>query len=203
MLAPFYSLLFGIITVLGATLAIYRWRHHQTRALAFGWLALSVAVWLLFYALKPTSTSLVENLLAFIILVWPLLGFGLIHIAPLTNPALLKGICGGVIVLDARNRVADFNSEAEQIARQYSAMPSRQPVQQFLASHPDLLGMCQGHNRSRMEIRLGEQAAQRYYDAQLTPIFNWRGKLCGRLLVLYEITDAKRAQASQDIYGRG
>jgi hypothetical protein len=81
-------------------------------------------------------------------------GFRLFDLAPIAYSAIFQGMRGGAIVLDALNRVADFNAEALRIAHHYDVRASEHPIDTFLSHQPDLLSYFQGRLQAMPEFDL-------------------------------------------------
>lgn len=129
-----------------------------------------------------------------LILAWALFHFRLLDIVPVARDTLIEGMGDGVIVLDARNRVVDLNPAAQRIL-------GRSPVEaigqlggaifagqlNLEESPPD-----RGAMGGEVVLEVGEEV--RSFDPRITPLYDRRGHLTGRLIVLRDITGRKRAE---------
>jgi two-component system cell cycle sensor histidine kinase/response regulator CckA len=125
--------------------------------------------------------------------IWGLFRFQLLDIVPLARDAVVEGMDDGVMVLDIQNRIVDVNPPvARIIGRPVSEIVGR-PADQVLSAWPDLIERYSDVMETRTEIVLDIDEAQRYYDLRISPLYDRRGRLAGRLFVSRNITDWKRA----------
>ncbi len=133
---------------------------------------------------------------------WGLFRFRLLDIVPATRNAVIEGMNDGVIVLDARNRIVDLNPAAGRIIGRPAGEAIGQPVAQVLPGHPDgstelaqvLVEHYHDVTEAHAEIVLGESDAQCTYGLRISPLCDRRGRLTGRLVVLCDITERRRAE---------
>ncbi len=122
-----------------------------------------------------------------------LLRFRLLDVVPVARHALVEHMSDGMFVIDARNRIADANPAAARLLGLSAAQMIGQPAAQVLAAWPDLLNHYCTVGEAEDEIVLAG-AAERYLDLRLVPLRDRNGALTGRLIVLRELTDRKRAE---------
>ncbi len=142
---------------------------------------------------------------------WGLFRFRLLDIAPVAREAVIEGMRDGVIVLDAQNRVVSLNPAAEQIIGRTASEAIGQPAAQVLSGWPDglteasmvsaaeplakvLAERYRDATEAHAEIVLGEGEAQRTFDLCISPLHDSRGRFTGRLVVLRDISERKRAE---------
>ncbi len=119
--------------------------------------------------------------------------FHLLDIVPMAREAIIEGLGDGVIVLDAQNRIVNLNPAAQRIVGSSTKAIGR-PVAQVLADHAELLERFRGVTEERAEIVLGEGETQRYFDLRISSLYDRHDRLTGRLAVLHDITERKRAE---------
>jgi PAS domain S-box-containing protein len=127
---------------------------------------------------------------------WGLFRGRLLDVVLVARDAVIKGMSDGVIVMDAQDRVVDLNPAAGRIIGCPASEMIGQPVVHAL---PGWSGMVERYHdvtetQAGAEIVLGEGEAQRTYDLRVSPLYDWRGRLTGRLVVLRDITERKRAE---------
>ena len=126
---------------------------------------------------------------------WGLFHFRLFDIVPVARDAVIESMGDGVIVLDAQNRIVDLNPAAGRIIGHPAGEAVGQPAARVLSGQLDDLVECyRDVTEVRAEIVLGEGEAQRYFDLRISPLCGRRGRLTGRLVVLRDTTERKRAE---------
>jgi PAS domain S-box-containing protein len=129
-----------------------------------------------------------------LILSWGLFRFRLLDIVPVARDAVIESMGDGVIALDAQNRVVDLNPAAQRIIGSTASEAIGQPAAQVLSARPDLVERYRDVAEAQAEIAMGEGEARRYYDLHISPLHDRRGRLTGRLAVLRDVTERKRAE---------
>ena len=125
---------------------------------------------------------------------WGLFYFQLLDIVPVARDAVIEGMSDGVMVLDAQNRIVDLNPAAGQIIGRPVSEAIGQSAAQILSGRPDLVERYRDVTEARTEIVLGEDDIQHIYDLRISPLYDQRDRLTGRLVVLRGITGRKRAE---------
>jgi PAS domain S-box-containing protein len=100
----------------------------------------------------------------------------------------------GVIVLDAQNRIVDFNPAAQQIIGQPSAAIMGRLAGQVLTARADLVERYRDVLEASSEIVLGEGETRRYFDLRISPLYDRHNRLSGRLIVLRDVTERRQAE---------
>ena len=144
-----------------------------------------------FYPLDLTPFAFTLTGLA---VAWGLFRFQLFDIVPVARDAVIESMSDGVMVLDAQNRIVDLNPAAGRIVGCPATEAIGQPAAQVLYSRPDLVERYRDVTEAHEEIVLGEGEAQRCFDLRISPLYDRRGRLTGRLVVLRDITERKRAE---------
>ncbi|MDY7075763.1 MAG: histidine kinase N-terminal 7TM domain-containing protein [Chloroflexota bacterium] len=127
---------------------------------------------------------------------WAIFRLRLFDIVPVARSAVVDSISDGVIVLDMQNRIVDINPAAQNILDRQASEVVGQSVALLLADRPDLMERYGDVSRARTEITLGEGTSRRNYDLLISPLHNQQGCISGRLIVMHDITERKRAEAS-------
>jgi PAS domain S-box-containing protein len=131
--------------------------------------------------------------LAGLLWTWGLFHFRLLDIVPIARSAVIESMSDAVIVLDAQNRIVDLNPAAQRIVRRTAAEAIGQPARDVLSGRPDLLERYRDATEARAEIALGVES-RCFYDLRISPLYDRRRRISGRLIVLRDITDRKRAE---------
>ncbi len=120
--------------------------------------------------------------------------FRLLDIVPVARDAMIEGMSDGVIVLDTQNRLVDLNAAAEHIVGYTTVEAIGQPVDYILSGQPELVEHMCGVREAQVEVVVEKGETQRYYESHLSQLYDRRGRLAGRLVILYNITERKRAE---------
>ena len=122
-----------------------------------------------------------------------LFGFRLFDPVALARLTLMEQLSDGMLVLDPRGRVVSLNPAAEKIF----GLPARQvkgkPVREILPAYPGELQPEAGG--TEMEFSLSRGEGYRDYRLAISRLSDWHGQEAGRLLLLRDVTEQKRAQA--------
>ncbi len=129
-----------------------------------------------------------------LVVTWGLFRFRLLDIVPVAREAVIEGMGDGVIVLDMQNRIVDLNPTAQRIIGRPASEAIGQPVDQVLSAWSGLVERYRDVTEAHEEIVLGEGETQRYFDLRISPLYDRRGRLTGRLVVLRDVTERKQAE---------
>lgn len=126
--------------------------------------------------------------------VWGLFRFRLLDIVPVARGAVLDNMDDAVIVLDLQGRIVDINPAAERLIASPPAQVIGQPAASALSTRPALAQWGSEVTDAHQELVLGEGESLRICDASRSTLRERRGLAIGRLLVLRDITDRRRAE---------
>jgi len=129
-----------------------------------------------------------------VVIAWGLFRFQLLDLVPVARGAVIENMGDGVIVLDAQSRVVDFNPAAQRIVGRTASQAIGQPVAQVFSDWPGLVEQERDATAARGEIVLGEGEEQRTFDPRISPLYDRHRRLTGRLIVLRDVTERKRAE---------
>ncbi|MCP4038554.1 MAG: EAL domain-containing protein [bacterium] len=109
--------------------------------------------------------------------------------------AVIDGMRDGVLVVDMKDRLLDFNHAAREILRLEGRIKNGQPLSEVIAHHPDLIELFRGAIDGHSEMSLPEEGARdRLYDLQLTALYNTNDEISGRVLTLRDVSDGAQAR---------
>lgn len=121
--------------------------------------------------------------------------FRLFDIVPVARRAIVDNMSDGVIVLDLQNRIVDINPAAQHILHASNARAIGQTGTQALSHWPQLINHYRTIIEGRAEVVLGRPGeAPRYFDMRVSPLYDRRQNLSGRLIVLRDITEIKQTE---------
>ena len=128
-------------------------------------------------------------------LVLGLFGFRLLDLVPVARENVVEGMGDGVIVADPDDRVVDVNPAAEKVL----GRPATEAVGMTLAElAPAWKAAFEEHRRTggvvRTEVESGGGPEARDYELTLSPVVDRRGRSKGRLVLLHDVTERRRAE---------
>jgi PAS domain S-box-containing protein len=128
-----------------------------------------------------------------------LFGFHALDPVPAARGAALAQMHEGMLVLDLEGRIVDANRAAEQMLGAPTGKLRGCKAQSLLPPVGDTadLGAPSGpaDASGEQEFELGEGASVRHYRMVTTPLTDRHGQGLGRLLLLHDVTEQKKAQA--------
>ncbi len=128
-----------------------------------------------------------------------ILRYRLFDIVPVARQGVIDSMREGMIVLDLYNRIVDINQAGSRILNIKPAQAIGNHAADIisdnrLARHIRLI---KGEEVIVAELTIGAGIERRYYEVQLSPLFEGnRKRLQGRLLVLHNVTRQKTAEAA-------
>mgnify|MGYP005848789331 CR=1 FL=1 len=173
---------------------LYRW---QAVVLVFGCLAPWLGNLIYIFELSPVPnldlTPLAFSLTG-LALGWGLFRWRFFDVVPIARRTVVDNMREGVIVLDAQNRLVDLNPAARRIIGADAGKAIGQSSTQALASWAELLeqdrAVTEGHTQLVREIN----GKAHNFELRLSPVYDQRQRLSGRLIVLRDITAQKQAE---------
>lgn len=139
-------------------------------------------------------------------------GFRILDPIPLARQTVIQQLHTGMLVLDPQDRVVSLNPAAQAILGRSEKLAVNHSIQELLPACAGWLEDLEGARTSRGEISLPEMHPLkrtsgtsrdgvgagvniRNYQVETSPLNDWRGLEVGRLLLLHDVTEQKRAQA--------
>lgn len=127
-----------------------------------------------------------------IIVALGLFHYQLFDVLPLARTVLLENLKDGIIVVDASGRVVEMNSAAKREAGLNERPSIGRPVSHVLANQPALAGLFEDNADVQQEVPA--QSSGRILDARFSTLRGKGDEQIGGLLVLRDITAAKKAE---------
>ncbi|HUH98944.1 MAG TPA: PAS domain S-box protein [Anaerolineales bacterium] len=194
----YFLLLIGtyfIIRLIRRKHGLYRW---QIIALIVAAVAPWVGNFLYVSGLTPVANLDLTSYgftVAVVSIAWGIFRLQLINLLPLARDTVVDEMEDGMIVLDARGRVADINpAAAAMIGFSITQAIGRSAVELF-GRWPALTKKYEDVLDAFEEISVGEGESQRWFELSLAPLRNKDKTLVGRLITLHDIT--KRRQVDE------
>jgi PAS domain S-box-containing protein len=127
------------------------------------------------------------------VLAWAIFHLHLLDVVPIARGALLESMADGVLVLDAQERIVDFNPAALRLLGSPAAVIGRHPGE-ILPDWVDLGAPDGGAPPAHRELTRGTGAARRYFDLRISPVVDGQGRVGGRLVIWRDVTEHKQAE---------
>jgi len=122
-----------------------------------------------------------------------LFGFRIFDPISLARRTAIEQLHSGMLVLDTQGKIVSLNPAAAAILGLPAKRLLGRSIQELLPASFDLVRDLQ--TTVQAEISLGDGPEIRSYQLEASALNDWRGLAVGRLLLLHDITDQKRAQA--------
>jgi signal transduction histidine kinase len=121
-----------------------------------------------------------------------LFGFRLFDPIPLARQTVIEQLKAGMLVLDLEGRVMSLNPAVERILNAPAKQVKGKLVKELLPAYPEKRLASLGE--AEIKLGFGEGTILRYYMLTNSLLTDFRGLLVGRLLLLSDMTEQKRAQ---------
>jgi len=119
----------------------------------------------------------------------------LLDIAPIARDIIIDGMKDGMIIVDAERRIVDINNAALQIIGfTGEKQPIGKPLGDVLAPWSDLVEKYRNSPDAEDEASIGDGDSQRWYEFNLSTIYDENKLLIGRVITARDITDRKKAE---------
>ncbi len=148
------------------------------------------------FPLEPTPFAFMFSGLLAIANIW---FFRLFDIIPIARSVVVDNLRNAVFVIDAQHHIVDLNPSAEKLL----GRPLRKVVgQSILQALPAELSPLK-HHIEAASTQIDVEIDGFFYRLQMTPLYHHRNRSEGRLIILDDITEQKRAEidmlAQQDL----
>lgn len=125
---------------------------------------------------------------------YALLHYQVVDYIPVTHRLILENLKEAIFVLDHENRLVELNPSAERLFRHPPTQLIGRPMLDLVAENRDLLQKFARVFDDQGEIDLKIQGTLRYFEYSISPIRDKRLPKTGRVIVLRDISDRKRAE---------
>ncbi len=143
---------------------------------------------------RPLPAAPVAFALAGIVVGLGEVGFRLWGIVPQACHTVFEHITDAVIVLDSSNRIVSLNQAACKLINLPASSAIGQPVAKAWSDWPSAITWPFGGAAVDQEITIPSRDAMRSFDLHISPLRSSPNQLRGRVIVLREMTDQRRAE---------
>ena len=126
---------------------------------------------------------------------WGLFQLRFFDIIPLARGTLIENMSDGIIVLDTQNCIVDLNRIAERIINYPISEAIGQSADHALSTQPELVELLYSPTNKPSEVVIGTAGTQRYYQANISTLYNQRNHIRGRLVILHDVTEHQLIEA--------
>ena len=130
-----------------------------------------------------------------LVMFWALFRLHLFDVTPIARDILVERLQDGVIVLDQRWRIVDFNAAAREILGfSNTDTPGRSIQREQLALYQFITGLVDTPN-ARAEMSMDVLGMPSRYEVKAVPLYHLLGFIIGYLVTMRDITEQKRTEA--------
>jgi PAS domain S-box-containing protein len=122
--------------------------------------------------------------------------YHMFDLMPTARQTAIEQMREGMVVLDAGQRIADLNPPAARIPGVSVAHARGRGAAEALSAELSPAGLLQGSTGAQSEITLGRSEAARHYALHVSPLQDHPGAALGILLLLHDVTEERRTQAT-------
>lgn len=120
--------------------------------------------------------------------------FRLFDLVPVARETIIERMPDGMLVLDVNDRVADLNRAAEVLFDVPRSQALGCPVATLPGASGDLARLLAEPANGKGKVPVGGGEGQRWCHVSTTPLVDWHRLPIGRLVLLDDITDSRRAE---------
>jgi PAS domain S-box-containing protein len=140
--------------------------------------------------LTPFSLTLMGSIFA-----WILFHHQFLDVVPVARDVLIDSMSDSMLVLDIQHRIVDLNPAAQHFLGPSSSRYIGQSAFDVLQSWHSLEEHLYQDTQVQVEIMLDRHETHHHYDLRISPLTDKQGQQTGKLIVLRDITERKRAEA--------
>jgi PAS domain S-box-containing protein len=118
----------------------------------------------------------------------------LLDVTPVAHDTIVDNIRDGVFVLDENDRMIEMNPTAKRILGVEDGRVVGRHAREVLSVYPGLYERYEDVTEVEEEIGLDDGDGHRFFDVQISPLYDRADEPMGRLFLVHEITDQKRRQ---------
>jgi len=127
-----------------------------------------------------------------IVLSWAFFKGRLLDISPVAYREVVESLNSAVFVVDTDDTIIEANDVGRQLLGDETIVG--QSVDDALDTSPELLEKYRGLNDDAEETQAIIEQNDRFFDVQLTPLYDSRDALVGRVFLVHEITEQKERE---------
>lgn len=145
----------------------------------------------LIYDLDPTH---IASSLGNLVIAWSLFRYRLFDIVPIARDRLVERMQDAVIVVDNQDRVMDINLAAIEFIDLHETEISGRFASEVIPSWNDVISQNYENYENPIEIVFDNDAKPKVLSFRITELHDEVGDIGGRLIVVHDVTDLKKAE---------
>ena len=122
--------------------------------------------------------------------------FRLFDIVPVAHREVIQNMRAAVMVIDDQNQVMFLNNMARELLEIRDKIAAGKPLRDLTQHHYTIFDRFEDTYDCKTEIEVLIQKQKRYFDLNITALYDFRDRLIGRLVTLYDITERKQFENS-------
>jgi PAS domain S-box-containing protein len=126
--------------------------------------------------------------------------YGLLDIVPIARGLVFENMHDAVIVVNENNILVDMNRTAEKNTNMSINEVLGKPITEVYKDHPLLQRDYQEAVDLEEEVIYERNQQKEYRQVSISPIYDRRERFCGRLIIIRNINEQKRAQVELEQY---
>jgi diguanylate cyclase (GGDEF)-like protein len=115
-----------------------------------------------------------------------------LDVVPLAHDVIFEHMGDGVLVLDALDRLIDFNPAGQAMLPELQKSAIGQPAAAVLRAHATLVEQIAASAPGPVELAVNGTGPVRYYQCQLSPVLDWRHKAAGKIVTLADYSQTRQ-----------
>lgn len=126
--------------------------------------------------------------------------YQLLDLVPVARERLIDSMSEGMLLLDARDRILDFNPAMQDLLDLSGGCVIGERITTVLRDRSRLLPYLQNGREIQSEITITKDGDVQHYDLRISIMRDYLGQVMGRLVVLHDITERKSSEAALQAY---
>jgi PAS domain S-box-containing protein len=126
--------------------------------------------------------------------------YQLLDLVPVARERLIDNMSDGMLLLDAQDRVLDFNPAMQVLLDLPGERVLGDAVTAVLADHPRFLSILQSDDEAQSEITFTQNGERRHYDLRISSMRDHLSQITGRLVIMHDITQRRKSEAALKKY---
>lgn len=120
--------------------------------------------------------------------------YQILDILPIARSTVVDNMEEGYIVLGPNDNVVDVNEKATEILDVRKEHIIGTPIQAVYKGYQEILDRFEEEQETRDQINVERDGEVRYYDVDISPIYDQRNEFTGRVVIIRDITAQERQQ---------
>lgn len=145
------------------------------------------------FTVDPTPMAFMATGL---VVAWGIFGYKLMDISPVARNWVVEQMDDGMFVVDNLYRVVDVNAAGQTLLRKPANQIIGRPVETVFEEWSDLVIKYRDVERTNTDLRLSRGGQPRCFNLSISPLYDNRQQLNGRLLMLHDTTEQRNVEAA-------